>query len=236
MKALTLLALASIGTLMSNCGGRTAPYDIAITVMVDQTDAMILYPTAKGLLSPFGLERDPFRGVQVRIVAINAQDIAQSQTLSLERENRLTSNSIVRQAKIRRFEKELQACLDTFRRIQAAPRSIIFRAVSREAMRLKGLDAASRVLLVFSDLMELSETSFYDAETLALLQDNPGAMERRLQGGHPLPDLVGLQVWLLYSPGTYQQNSAYMPIAHFYERVYTAHNATVHIDNQFLLP
>jgi len=234
MKTLVFYLLA-MGIVLIACKKPSNPYDTAITVMVDETDTLPVYPTTQTLLSPFKLSDDPWQGMQISLVGIADKDVNAIITVSLEKEDRLTGNLTIRRAKVQRFITELQNAVATFRP-HKCPRSIIFRAVAEQATQLANSAANKRYLLVFSDLLENSEVSFYNPQTLALLKNSPATMEKQLQCNIRIPSLNGMQVWFLFAPSSYSQNNVYMPIARFYESIYRAHNADVHVATQFSMP
>jgi hypothetical protein len=234
MKGLLFYSLA-MGIVLMACNKPSNPYDTAMTVMVDETDTLPTYPTAQTLVSPFKLLDDPWQGIQISLMGIADKDVNAVITVSLEKEDRLTGNLTIRRAKVQRFITDLQNAVATFR-AHKCPRSIIFRAIAEQASHLVNNAAHNRYLIVFSDLLENSEVSFYNPQTIALLKKSPATMEKQLEVNIQIPSLNGMQVWFLFAPSSYSQNSVYMPIARFYESVYRAHNAEVHVANQFDQP
>ena len=229
-------ALLAVSLLLSACNKQSIPYDSAMTVMVDETDPLSVYPSAAALLAYFNLKEDEWQGITIKIVGISDKDMNRTETVALPKESQFTGNSIIRQAKILRFIEQLQACLSKFNNKHRYPNSIIFRAVAKQSAQVHRNAAPRKLLLVYSDLMEHGEANFYQPETMEMLRHNPGIIEKQLVGNQPLPDLTGLQLWLLYAPENYRKNDLYMRVAHLYERLYTAHHATVHIEHQFAQP
>lgn len=218
------------------CNKPSNPYDTAMTVMIDETDQLPVYPSAQTLLSPFKLTDNPWQGLQIRLVGITDKDVNTIKTISLPKEDRLTGNVTIRQAKVRRFVADLQTDLAHFDSTRNYSHSIIFRAIAQQATLLANSPSSRRYLIIFSNLRENSEVNFYNPQTLALLQRNPDVIEKQLEANSPLPSLGGTQVWFLFAPASYHQNNIYMPIARFYESVYKAHHAEVHIETQFTFP
>jgi len=228
--------LFAMSIVFSACNKSSNPYDTAMIVMVDETDPLPVYPTAQTLLAPFTLGENPWQGLQIKLVGITDKDINATETISLPKEDRLTGNITIRLAKVQRFSNELQSRIAVFDSIRTFPHSIIFRSIATQAASLANIPANSHYLLIYSNLIENSEVNFYNPKTLSLLARNPTMVEKQLEATAPLPNLKGLQLWLLYAPANYHQNNVYMPIARFYESVYKAHHADVHIANQFTLP
>jgi hypothetical protein len=227
--------LVTICLLLAACNNRSIEYDTVAVAMIDQTDRRNVEPTAKSLLAPFKLQEDAWQGLEIKLVAITDKDINRTVTVSLPRQDRLTGNTTIRRAKVAHFIEQMRQALISFHNVHSMPRSVIFRAIAKRATELKHEQAKHTLLLVYSDLMEHSNVSFYNQRSFALLETNPLSVERQLVD-RPFTDLSGVNVWLLYAPKTYEENNLYMAAAHFYEHIYTAHHALVHIENQLILP
>lgn len=218
------------------CKKPSGPYDAAMTVMIDETDKLPVYPTSQTLLAPFKLTDNPWQGLQITLVGITDKDVNATKIMSLPKEDRLTSSITIRRVKVQRFISELQDNLARFDSTKNYPHSIIFRAIAHQATVLAKSTSSHRYLLVYSNLCENSEVNFYNPQTLSSLQQHPEVIEKQLRTFSPLPSLNGIQVWFLFAPPTYQQNNVYMPIARFYESVYKERQAEVHVETQFILP
>lgn len=219
-----------------SCKKPSNSFDTAMTVMIDETDSLPVYPTSQALLAPFKLADNPWQGLQITLIGITDKDVNAAKVLSLPKEDRLTGSISVRRAKVQRFIRELQADLIRFDSTRSYSHSIIFRAIAHQATVLAERSFSNRYLLIYSNLRENSEVNFYNPQTLALLRQNSEIIEKQLEENSPLPSLNGIQVWFLFSPPTYHQNNVYMPIARFYESVYKARQAEVHVETQFSLP
>jgi len=236
MKTILTYALLALSMALGACNEQPSPFDTALTIMVDETDTLPVYPSVTTLLTPFKLKEQPWQSLEITALGIEDKDITTAETITLPKENPITGNPIIRQARLARFAALLQGRLAAIDSVRSRPRSIVFRAVAQQAALLANRTAAHRYLLVYSDLMEHSNVNFYDPNTRSLLQTNPAIIEKQMEAEQQLPDLPGVQMWFVYKPKTYRENNLYMRIARFYERVYTAHHATVHIATTFELP
>ena len=126
--------------------------------------------------------------------------------------------------------------LSKIRTADTCMHSIIYRNIARECSLLSKSNARNRYLIIFSDFLEHSEISFYDSRTIEILKADPEAMQRRLEATEPMPDISGMNVWLIFSAGTYEENSRYMTVARFYRHLLESHGGTVHIETKFTLP
>jgi hypothetical protein len=233
MKPIYYFAVLAL-IVLNACNERSEPYNTDVTTMIDLTDSLTVYPTAKDLLAPFSLNTNLWQSIRITVVAIADKDINKTEVVSLEPGDKLTGNKMLRRAKINRFISNLQTALQSFKVVHALPRSIIFRSIATQAIALHASASTHKVLLIFSDLLENSEVDFYDAQTRLALQTHPAVIEKQLSLNTSLSMLNGLSVWFLYVPANYHINSVYMPIARFYEHAYKAHHAEVHIAQQFI--
>ncbi|QEM12977.1 hypothetical protein [Mucilaginibacter rubeus] len=236
MKTILLRITIAMSIVFIGCKKPSNPYDTTMTVMIDETDSLPVYPTSQALLAPFKLAENPWQGLQITLVGITDKDVNATQIVSLPKEDRLTGNIAIRREKVKRFSSELQAELIRFDSTRSYSHSIIFRAIAHQATLLAERSFSNRYLLIYSNLRENSEVNFYNPQTLALLQQHSEIIEKQLAANSPLPLLNGVQVWFLFAPPTYHQNNVYMPIARFYEHVYKARQAEVHVETQFILP
>lgn len=237
MKAIPLFIVVALSIVFSACDEQqTERFDTAETIMIDQTDPLPVYPTTPIILEPFQLKDNPWQGISIKIVGVTDKEVNRTETISLPKENEYTGNIALRTARVERFKQELTRCLASFDSVRNLPRSIIFRAVAQQASELAHTSAPHRLLLLYSNLEENSNVNFYEPGTLSLLQHDPAIIRKRLTEGVTLPNLAGVQLWLLYAPTTYKQNNIYMPIAHLYKQVYKEHRAEVHVESQFAQP
>ena len=179
------------------------------------------------------LDQNPWRGYRVVLSHISDVALNDHTVIDLEPENEWSGNKLLRAATIARFKKHLQRSLDTMKSSGTCNHSIIFQTVAAEANRLAASGAATKYLIVVSDLMEHSTVSFYDRTTLTTLQSNPDRITKQLETITPLSSLANMQVWLLNSPGSYEQNTTYMIVAGFYKHHLEAKGAQVHINTKF---
>ncbi|QTE35865.1 hypothetical protein J3L18_22335 [Mucilaginibacter gossypii] len=237
MKAISLYITVTLSIVLIGCKKPSNRYDTAMTVMIDETDQLPVYPTSQTLLAPFKLADNPWQqGLQITLVGITDKDVNTAKVVSLPKEDRLTGNITVRRAKVQRFVTDVQANLSQFDSTRNYPHSIIFRAIEHQATILAKRSSRHRYLLVYSNLRENSEVNFYNPQTLAVLQQHPDLIKKQFETNSPLPSLKGIQIWFLFAPKSYRENNLYIPIARFYEQVYKAHDADVHIETQFSLP
>jgi hypothetical protein len=232
MKTITKYILLTVCVLSAGCTQQPAPIDVDMAIIRDITDPMVAVPNVEDITAPLGLKANPWQSIRIHVTTISDKDINDVSVVTLEAENRWTGNITLRKATIEQFKKRLAQCL-AITPNKTLPYSIVYRAVARQANSLAISTARKRYLLVYSDLRENSNLNFYNPETVELVCRNPALVAKKLTDNKALPDLSGVQVYLLYSPASYRQNEVYMPIAHLYEQIYTAHHALLYIQSQF---
>ena len=234
MKPHSIIGLFLAGMLLTGCASTTRTVDVTMTVFVDLTDTMKLYPTATAITAPLGLTDNPYQSISIEITAITDKDFGPTAVFTLPDDNKWSGNSTIRTAMIRHFIAQVQACLDTLKRSSTFHHSIIYRPVAIACNHLATATATHTYLLLYSDLEEHSSVNFYTAQTIDSLRNNPQDVEKRFEKDTPLSNLTGLQVWLLYNPTSYQDNNRYRVLAGFYQHLLAEHGAVVHIGTNFL--
>ncbi|HVW95758.1 MAG TPA: hypothetical protein VHA56_07305 [Mucilaginibacter sp.] len=234
MKKLIIYMTLSAALAGTACTVNSKTYDVETRVIIDATDRLAAYPTADEIIDPLNLKNYPWQGCKISCTYISDLDVNTTTVFTLERQNEWSGNIVTRRAQIRSFTKKLQRCLSAMRPTESRQHSIIYRTIARQCNQLAASTAKKRYCLVFSDLMENSTTmNFYRPETTNKLHKDPRPIQRRLEQAVPVTSLRGLDVWLLYSPGSYHANNTYMDVAEFYQGLLSGHGAAVHIANRF---
>ncbi|HZY40337.1 MAG TPA: hypothetical protein VFE53_26985 [Mucilaginibacter sp.] len=221
--------------LLISCDDNKPLFDNDITIIVDKTDRMTAYPTADEITGQLGLKDNPWQGLRITTTYISDKDVNDVTVLTLEAENEWSGNIMMRKAKVQHFIKQLQRCLTAMVNTGTCPYSIIYRTIARQANRLMISPAHSKLLLVYSDLKENDvDLNFYDSKVMTRIQKNPQSVVTQLEATARLKPLNGLQLWLIYNPVSFTQNNTYMSIAGFYQHLFSANGAEIHIANKYV--
>lgn len=208
----------------------------SVTFVVDRTDTTMKRLRAADVITPL-TQADMWQQIHILVTSIADRDVNDTRAFNLPAEDEWTNNKDIRRARIAHLITQAQHALDSICDKTICGHSIVYRVVAKQANDLAVSTAARRLLIVCSDLTENDRANgmnFYDPRTLALLQRKPDSVRRMLSRQLPLADLTGVDIYLQYAPRNYDDNNAYMPIAHFYERMLEARGATVHIASSFL--
>jgi hypothetical protein len=235
MKTITKYLLVAAASLFASCAVHHSDIDTDLVIVLDRTDKLSLYPTAEAITSQLGLPNNPWQGIRIRVTYISDKDLNQTTVVELAKENEWTGNKEIRAATIAHFKIQLVKCFAAMRPIATLPRSIIYRAVIKQANNLAASTAQNKYLLVYSNLVENSEVSFYDRRTVDALRRYPSIIQKQLDKDASIATLRGVNIWLLYDPVSYADNNNYMFITAFYQHVFEARKATVKVANQFLV-
>jgi len=204
--------------------------DKDLIVLIDQSDPLKITPDADEISIQLGLKEDMWQGIRATVDYISDKDVNASKVISLDKADRLSGNSQLRTAQVIHFKKEFHSALNRADSNSSLDHSIIYRTVTKQLNALAASTSTTKALLVYSDLMENSELSFYNPATLALLQTHPERVKQQLEKSASLHNLSGIQVWLLYEPASYTENTTYMSIANIYKQLLESKGATVHIE------
>lgn len=220
-----ILAVASIG-----CTTQATHYDTEISVLIDRTDRLSVYPTAERILALAELTENTWQGVKIRVSYISDKDINEETIFALPQQNRLLYGIKKREAEVARFVKNLSGFFASVDTTSTFGHSIIYRSVARHANILSTSHARKKHLLVYSNMMENSEVwNFYDPATLTVIRENPEAVCQVIERSVPLGTLSGVDIWLLHTPATYEENTIYMSVARVWATLFEQKGARVHI-------
>ena len=233
MKSITKYSVLLLLFIFQGCSNVPAGIDAAITILIDRTDPLQVYPDADDISTHLNLQQDPWQGIQVTLTYISDKDVNDTRIVILEKEDRWTGSITLRKARIARFIKELRAALIQAKGQVSLDHSIIYRSIAKQLNALAAAHAYKKHLLVYSDLMENDVLDFYTPKTFSLLLTKPDNVRRDLENTAPIKNLKGVDVWLLYEPATYEANHTYRIAAGFYKQLLESKGAIAHIEQSF---
>jgi len=231
MKTIIKLGLLLLTGITGGCEVHPPVTDTSITVIGDQSDPLKIKPEANEICSLLDLKHNIWQSISISITYISDKDVNTQKGVFLEKANRFTGNTQLRRAQVEHFKKELHTALSNSNNSGSLDHSIIYRTVANQLNSLSASTASNRYLLLYSDLMENDEISFYNPATLALLRTHPEAIRLQLEKDVALHDLSGIHIWLLYEPASFEANNTYMAVAKMYRQMLESKGATVHIAN-----
>lgn len=236
MKTNTLILIwITAGVIMLTLFGCAMSQHRPITeyvTLIDETDSTFVVPDSAEIISDLGLDTDIWAGVNFSLARI--KDVSYTPHLSVtlaQGGNRLASSQFTRIRDVSAFEGKIAAALDTVRREKSGkPNSSIFLPLANELTRLANSGADRKVLNVFSDLMENTQSiSFYHKHTFALFRSDPQRIQNALFAQAKLPDLTGIEVRFVYEPKNAKDDAVFQVVSGFYKKLLEDKGATVSI-------
>lgn len=224
--AIAVISLGVIGCISEN--RPTAEF----AVLIDETDSSFAVPDAKQVITTIGLDTDMWTGVNFNLARItDVSYVPHSRIVLSKGGNRLASNQYARKREMATFEMKLTELLDSVKNDEPGkPNSSVFFPLVNELVRLASSEADKKMLIVYSDLRENRPSlSFYDPETFALLQSDPGKIETKLFAEAKLPDVTGIEVLLIYHPRNAEDDATFRVVSGFYKTLLESKGAKVTI-------
>lgn len=235
MKNKLFILIVCILGCLSCTTSKTESFDKELVILIDKTDALTVKPDENHIYASLGLNTDMYQGVRITLSTISEKDLNTSETVSLPAESDWLSNKTIREARVAKFKKEFHQKLDSIlnNADSIQPHSIVYRSCVRQLELLASRPAKYKALIIYSDLMENDEVSFYDPFIFKSIRYTPRVIQKQLEQLMPLNDLTSINVFLVYSPGSYEDNSRYMSCANFFDRVFKSKHAWVHTEPSF---
>jgi hypothetical protein len=114
--------------------------------------------------------------------------------------------------------------------VSSKPNSSVYIPIVEALSFLKNTKAETKVLLIYSDLMENGENiSLYNQASLKNMKENPGSLTDFYESKMTLPDLSGISVYLIYRPSNTKEDERFQIVSGFYKKMFENKGAKVFI-------
>lgn len=229
--AITILLLsAAIAAVMAYTAPKAETHEIS--VLGDITDSMLAEPKAEEILPLYGTNQ--WNGRILRYRNISDVDYSKTRQVSLESEQMWFSNSILREKKIENFNQEAEKILAGAKDSPGRSHTSAYIPIAAELNLLAKSQAQTRILLVFSDLMENGTgISFYGKQEI--IKNNADSLMKYFEDVMPLEPLDGITVYLIYEPLDNQDSERFRTVSEFYRSILQAKGAEVIIGANLIL-
>lgn len=201
-----------------------------VIILRDVTDTQIAQPNAQVIFSLFGL---PYKWDGRIFQYSDISDVSYNQTKQarLELGNEWLSNELERDKEIETFKEEIMGIINNETNDKTEKtNSAIYLPLARELNELTNSKAKKRILIVYSDLMENTETlSFYKKEDFEKLKSNPELIKEVFEKQEALEALNGIEVYFIYQPTESQSDQKFQVISGFYKKLLEEKGAKVTI-------
>ena len=234
MKTTNIILLAVLGILilLTACTKlNTKPDTTDLSYIVDITDTLMAKPKPEEAISLFNLNNNQWNGSDFKLQYITNVSFNPTYEAHLEPENEWLSNKFQRAVKVKKFYAEINKTIsNTNAEAVGKDNSAVYFPIAKELNRLSQRKATTRILLIYSDLMENTDMlSFYNKWTFDQLKTKPEAIEQYFDTQMKLDNLNGIKIYLIYQPINTRQDEDYKLASGFYKKLFESKGATVEI-------
>lgn len=211
-------------------------HETTFSIMRDVTDAQALHLNPTELIEQLDLNQHKHDAFTFRFIDLSDVSMNQITQFSLKASPVLLSNEIARDKEVKEMKSTILAHLNNLGQDSLGrSHSSIYFPVAKELTMLGSSGSDSKVLVVYSDLMEnTDQLSFYKEQGAAMLQSNPKGIKSIFESIQPLPDLKGVQVYFVYQPNSQNADVLYKRISTLYKDILTEIGAQVYIQPNFI--
>lgn len=207
------------------------PQITVVSVLVDTTDSTIKRPTSEEILRLYDFSGNNKWKMNAIYHFSTISDVSYTEAAieKIESQNKWLGNEFERDRKLKDFQEAIIKSL-AFTDTSEKRNSAIYLPFSRELARLSKSSGQKRILVIYSDLMENTpDLSFYPKDALKSLQANPRAIKAILERQAPLPDLKGIEIYIVYKPLDINRDSQFRIVSEFYKTWLEEKGASVSI-------
>lgn len=236
--AILLITIAIASVLSCNKKEKATPKSIAVSVIVDITDSIALYPNADAVLRSYQFDKDKNTKALCRVCLItdkqlNAiEDYHLDDGVTTERDNKFDDPQH-RQKLILLYYQTIRKALSDFTAIHskdsALKHSECFKTIAGELSEMKRKHADKNTLLVFSDISENSDLfSSYTKKGKDLLFNHPEKLIAIFEQTKLLPDdLKGFNIFFVFQPKSRDEDKVYVAMSNIYKSLLEKRGARV---------
>ena len=207
------------------------PQTIDISEIVDFTDPLIAKPNPDEAISLFNLNNNKWSGGNFRLLYITNVSYNPMFEARIEAENEWLSNKFQRAEKVKKFNSEINKIVSGLsKEVVGKDNSSVYFPIAKELNRLSQSSATTKVMLIYSDLMQNTvEMSFYDKQKFNLLKTNPDLIKKYFDSQTELKNLSGIKIYLIYQPANTTADENYRIVSSFYKNLFESKGAEVEI-------
>ncbi len=203
-----------------------------VSVLRDITDKHTAEPVAEEILLLFNFSvGEKWNGAIFRFSSLSDVSYNPTAEIKLEAKNKWLSNEIERGKEIKKFTGGTSQILSDSSSQPIGKRySAIYFPIAKELKRLRQSKSQSKILLIYSDLMQNDfDVSLYSKSQIELLQTNPDSLKQSFEKQEQLPSLAGIEIYFIYQPMNAEDDRQYRIVSEFYKNLFEEKGATVNI-------
>lgn len=203
--------------------------DTVMSVMTDITEKHTSQSDPTHIYTQLNLREHKHDAYTVRIVDLSDVSLNPITQITLKASPMLLTNEMSRDKEIKQFEDSITIAL-TKSDTSGRSHSSIYIPIAKELSVLSESTSDTKILVVYSDLIENTEhLSLYDTTIF-----NGDKIKNILKESFPLPNLKGIEVYLIFQPSTPNIDNAYTLISQVYKELLSDKGASVFIQANFL--
>jgi len=202
----------------------------AVVDISDVTDDFLLKPNLQDVLVLYSFDQSKWNGADFRFSDITQVSFNRVQHAKIEAENEWRSNRFLRENKIKQVQKKIADILTQAQQATAGQNnSSVYYPLAQELNRLAQIKADKKYMLIYSDLMENSNLSFYKKDILKKLNENPEEVRNILESNIKLQSLDGITIFFLFQPNNIKEDERYKIASKFFKDFFESKGAKVEI-------
>ncbi len=223
-----------LGLMISACTSISVRKGTTISILEDVTETdFVSRPNAQSIQSLFNLDKEPWSSVKFRHGIISSLIHNKRFDISLNGENALFGNELIRISKIKSFKASVDSILSLSYSDKPHNSSSIFTPIVDELKILQKDSLSSTRLYVFSDLQENNSEWFsvHQYNDFKLLKTNPEKVKDLfLEHTSGLIQASNIKIIVVYQPQTIKQDKVFALM----RKVYTLVFDELGIDIEFI--
>ena len=203
---------------------------ISLTILSDRTDPSIEVPAMEHIRPLLGLDNNQNRGIYLSYQIVGDVDFTPVQSLRLEPYS-LLDNDFQRIADVEVFLKEVDTLLmQNNQSDYSFGSSSILRPVLVQLSKAKSSDATQKIVLLYSDLEEISDVfDVLDGTTRRQLLEHPQKLAEALMFKIEVPDLEGVHLHIINYPKTRTKNRMFRALLEMYTALFKGSGLEIHL-------
>lgn len=211
-------------------------HETTFSILRDITDVHASQLNAEQVVEQLDLSQHKHYAFTFRFINLSDVSMNQITQFSLKSSPVMLSNEIARDREVKELESTILSHLTkTGKDSLGRSHSSIYLPIAKELITLSNSGSDSKVLVVYSDLMENTEQlSFYEEQIKTMLQSDPKKVKGTFESIQPLPNLMGVQVYFVYQPNSQNADVLYKRISTVYRDLLTEKGAQVYIQPNFI--
>jgi hypothetical protein len=221
-----------IGSAMNFCGCQPKPIISFSSLAIDQTEEYFPTLSIENLKHISAITENGNNGEFLRIQAITESGFHDVKTFAINPvDNILLSNDYTREKEVKGYFADIEKTLFELDNGKGEKHgSVIYKIMSEELTRICKSNADKKQFIICSDLMEYSALSnFYDPSIFQQLQKSPEILQKQFLKRYPLPDLPGINIYIIYKSRDREDSERFEIVSGFYKSFFESLGANVSI-------